>query len=564
MTSALTSIFKARWFRFGLIGLVAFFLIFSVLAYMLVDTRKVASVASTAVQKSTGRALTINGPVSLKLFPQLSIVAEDVSFGNATWAADPAMAKAEKVFLKLDWMPLLHEQILINEVMLSGVTLNLQSAPAGQKVSGNWNISAPDSGSSKSSSGSEAFNLHALEFSNATINIRNAHGALTQSIVINEMTGSLSDTQADFSGHITWQQQAIDLKGVLGYKTDAPLDLTLNVQSDKIDLKPANHTASKLSDTNKNSRWVFDPETLGFDLLPMLNGHITANIKSFVLPSGVVLPNLDLQATLDVASGGVLTINRFKTGLGQGVINADGKVSGYSTARPHVALRGHAEGFTIDKVLAQANAGMKPSDFQGGPGEFAFNLNTTGTSMRDLAAAANGQVQLSVGPARASGAFINEMGDFTLSLFNAINPLSKSLDYAQLECAVAYLPLSNGQIKIDQSIGIQTERLNVTLDGQVNLRDETQLINIYPKERSGLTTGVNPAGLVQIQGSLRNPTLGVNKTGVVSQAANVGLAVVTAGISLAVQNAASVVTRSNPCENVLKPWSSIDGGLSKR
>ncbi|MFM8338672.1 MAG: hypothetical protein ACKN9C_01650, partial [Fluviibacter sp.] len=89
-------------------------------------------------------------------------------------------------------------------------------------------------------------------------------------------------------------------------------------------------------------------------------------------------------------------------------------------------------------------------------------------------------------------------------------------------------------------------------------------LNIYPKEKSGLTTGVNPAGLVQIKGTLRKPTLGVNKAGVVQQAATVGLAIVTAGISLAAQNVASVATRSSPCQNVLKPWSSIDGGLSKR
>lgn len=559
-----SSFLAARWFRFGLIGLVTVFVIFAALAYVLVDTRKVASVATAAVYKATGRTLSINGPVSLKLFPHLSIVAEDVSLGNAAWATDPFMAKADQVALSLDWMPLLHEQVSINEVTLSGVTVNLQRAPAKQKTSGNWDLSSTTDAPSKDSEGVAAFNLHEIQLSNVTIQMRDANGTLTQTLMVDQMSGSLSETQVDFAGRIRWQQQAMDIKGLLAYKPDVPLDLTLDLQSDKIDLKAADAGSRDSADATGNTRWVFDTDPLGFDVLPLLNARVTAAIKTLVMPDGVILPNLAMQVSLNPAAGGELTIDRFKTGFGQGVINADGKVTGFSTARPHVVLRGHAEGFTLDKVLAQTHAGLKPSDFQGGPGEFAFNLNMSGASLRDLAAAANGEVQLSVGPAKASSAFVNTSGDFLVSLFDAINPLQKNLDYSQLDCAVAYLPIRGGLVNVAQSIGVETERLNVVFDGQVNLRDESLNLNIYPKEKSGLTTGVNPAGLVQIKGTLRKPTLGVNKAGVVQQAATVGLAIVTAGISLAAQNVASVATRSSPCQNVLKPWSSIDGGLSKR
>lgn len=564
MGSTTSSFLAARWLRFGLIGLVTVFVIFAALAYVLVDTRKVASVASAAVHKATGRTLTINGPVSLKLFPHLSIVAADVSLSNVSWAVDPFMAKADQVALNLDWMPLLHQQVSINQVALSGVTLNLQRTVAKQKTPGNWDMSSSTDAPSKDGESVEAFNLHEIQLSNVTIRVRDPQGALTQTLMVDQMTGSLSETQVDFAGRIRWQQQAMDIKGLLTYKPDAPLDLTLDLLSDKIDLKAADTGSGDSAASTRNARWVFDTEPLGFGALPLLNARVTAGIKTLVMPDGVVLPNLDMQANLNPASGGELIIDRFKTGFGQGVINADGKVTGYSTARPHVVLRGHAEGFTLDKVLAQTHAGLKPGDFQGGPGEFAFNLNMSGASLRELAAAANGEVQLSVGPAKASTAFVNASGDFLVSLFDAINPLRKNLDYAQLDCAVAYLPVRGGLVTVAQSIGVETDRLNVVFDGQVNLRDESLNLNIYPKEKSGLTTGVNPAGLVQINGTLRKPTLGVNKTGVVQQAATVGLAIVTAGISLAAQNVASVATRSSPCQNVLKPWSSIDGGLSKR
>ena len=122
--------------------------------------------------------------------------------------------------------------------------------------------------------------------------------------------------------------------------------------------------------------------------------------------------------------------------------------------------------------------------------------------------------------------------------------------------------MKNGLVQINQSVGMQTDRLDVTLDGQVNLGSESLRLNILPKERSGLTTGVNPAGLVQITGTLANPSMGINKAGVVKQATGVGLAIVTGGISLLAQNAAGVVSRSSPCDNVLRPWPTVSGGLT--
>ena len=126
-----------------------------------------------------------------------------------------------------------------------------------------------------------------------------------------------------------------------------------------------------------------------------------------------------------------------------------------------------------------------------------------------------------------------------------------------LECAVAYLPISNGMINIQDSVGVETDRLNITLSGSVNLASEALNININPKEKSGLTTGVNLGGLVKIEGSLQNPQTGVNKTGVVNSAVSIGLGFLTGGISIAAENAKSLATKSQPCKTALHSWSDI-------
>ncbi len=560
----ISTLMNHRWLRVSLLGIFAIVVILMGLAYTMVDSRKVANLAAKVVEQKTGRTLTLNGSISLNLLPRLSVIAEDVTLGNASWATDPLMAKADQVAFSLEWLPLLRQQIAIDKVMLSGVTLNLQIAPVGQKVSGNWDLSTADAASTNSGGSTEAFNLRAIQLSNVAIQFRDGKGSLMQSVIVDQMTGDLSQAQVDFSGRVRWQQQPIDLKGYLAYKPDVPLDLTLDVQSDKIDLKALNAGGSQKLASTRSTRWVFGTDALGFSALPLFNGRVTLAVKTLLLPNGMVLPNLALQTVFNANSGGALTIERLTTGLGQGIFNVDGSLTGYSTPHPRVAIRGHAQGFTLDKVLAQTQAGMKPGDFQGGPGQFAFNLNSNGASLRDLMSAVNGEVQLSVGAARISNALVNAGGDFIVSLLNAVNPLRKNLDYTQLNCAVAYLPIKNGLVTIAQSIGIETDRLNVVFDGQLNLRNEALNIRIYPKEKSGLTTGVNAAGLVQVNGTLRNPKLGVNRAGVVKEAATVGLAVFTAGISLAAQNVATIVTRNNPCQNVLRPWPNIEQGLSVR
>lgn len=554
-----------RWLRLIAIGLVLLIALLIFLAYTLVDSRKVTALAVSAVEQATGRSLQVSGPVSVTLFPVLSVIAEEVVLGNPSWAADKIMARADRMAFSVGWGSLLRHHVSIHQVQMQGVVLNLQAAPTGQKVSGNWDMSdgaLVNATTTNDGKSPEGFHLESLQITDATVHFRDAAGTVLQSVGVERLTGSVKDTQVDFEGRVRWQQQPINLQGRVSYQTGTPPDVALALLAIRMDLKSAGGSGEKASTPTASQRWVFDAQPLGLALLPHLNGQVDVTIKSLVLPDGVVLPDFSSRISLSAESGGVLTLDHLRSGLGQGVINADGQIRGYSTSYPTLTLRGHAEGFTLEKVIAQANSQQKVSQIQGGPGELAFNFKATGTSLRDLASSMNGEAQLSVGAAKVSTAWVNTGGDFLVSLFDAVNPMRKSVDITHLDCAVAYLPVRNGVVSINQSIGIETDRLNVILDGQANLRNETLNIRIYPTEKSGLTTGVNAAGLVQINGTLSQPKLGMNKAGAVRQAASVGLAVFTAGISLAAQNVMSIATKRAPCQNVLRPWSDIDGHLS--
>lgn len=376
------------------------------------------------------------------------------------------------------------------------------------------------------------------------------------------------------AGVLTYKESAadktpmiVDLKTFIGrtdFKPGSSPQLMLNLDANQINLgvDPTPVAASDPSvKKGPPQKWLFNTDPLGLNKIPLMNGQVNFSVNSLILSDGIILPNWVLKARLLDTNGGMMTVDTFKSGFGQGVLMADGVISRYTTLNPGIRLRGHAQHFRLDDLIKQMDQSHRFSQIKGGAAEFAFHFEGQGSSLRSLASDLNGAFQVSVDQATIPNALVNASGDFLLNLFNTINPLRSKSDVSQLQCAVAYLPVTQGLIKIDNSVGFSTNEINTVLDGQVDLKQERMSITIQSAQKTGLTTGVNPAGLVVIQGTLLNPSLGINKTGVVKQAATVGLAVVTSGLSLAAENVMTVAMKSNPCQNVLRPWSTVDGQL---
>lgn len=739
----------------------------------LVDARAVVDIAIRAVKESTGRSLEVKGPVSVRLWPRLSVVAEDVHLGNAPWATDPEMATARRLALSLDWLPLLHQAVAINQAELDGLALNLQPGNKAADGAGNWDFTQPTTGSSDTGDQS-AFRIEKIQVNDVSVQVRDRKGDITDGLSIDRAVARFSGDSVSFKGGVVWRQQPLNLQGKFEYPDKQPSSLTLSVDARTLDLrrqaaaatpKPAtpgaaNHlpfwqddrpidysglpqmnvqidlsadqlllpnginlpkvnlqarlsdnasghlslerfesgfgkgkisasgtingfagqspalslkaqadgfeiaklfsiqnlktpsvsaqggvvqvdvdltasgrspkqlmaslaghahasvgagsltfnqgdtanagavalqsfagqadftpgrsprfsidlnaskinlerpettnTASGKAKETSNQRWLFGTDVLPFNQIPLMNGQINLAVTSLVMPSGIDLPNFVLKASMHDAGGGVMQVNELKSTLGQGELMADGMISQYTTANPGLRLRGHVRNFRLDHLIAQMDQKKKFGQVQGGQGEVAFHFTGQGNTLRALVSGMNGEFQFSVDKVTLPRSLVNSSGDFLLSVINTVNPLASKSAVSQIECAVGYLPVRNGLLSIDNSVGIETDQLDVVLSGQVNLKQEQLNINIQTAQKSGLTTGLNTAGLVVVQGTLLNPSLGVNKTGVVKQAATVGLAVVTSGISLAAQNVMSVATKTNPCQNVLKPWSSIDEQL---
>ncbi len=294
----------------------------------------------------------------------------------------------------------------------------------------------------------------------------------------------------------------------------------------------------------------FGDTPLPLDYLPNGNGTLNVDIAQLVLPSKVVLKKVVMSARLSPQQ---IDIPKAAFQLGNGQFDSSVRISNLQGS-PSWVFKGQASGFTLEQLLASTASKGKVS---GGDMRAAFNFTSSGISPHQIASSLNGQSQITIGSARLASSLMSQGGDVFITLFDAINPMRKKSNETTLECAVAYLPVKSGMVTVRDSIGVETDRLNIVLTGSVNLNSEQINLAFYPKEKSGLTAGLDLASLVRLQGSLVKPQVGINKEAAVNQALALGLGFLTGGASIVAQNAQGAMNKPHPCREAMHSWDRI-------
>jgi len=557
---------------------------------------------SSSVKEATGRDLKITGPVSLGIFPSISVKAEQVSLSNTSWASNPNLLTLKQIELKISLLPLLGGNVEISSIGLQGLELNLQTNKAGN---GNWHLTPPvlaetnsvnqptatsdDASTSiltsfktmnivgarinyqdgnqaakvinlpKVSFGAEGGKssiLVDLQYANYTLNLKGKTGSLRNAYFAWNQT----PVQMDIDLNLNLNGKSLAITGGINKKPQTTAQFNINLISKSFDLAPLAGSAVIAGSTGKaatnvpykkQGTYFFSDEAFPFDLLPLADGSIKIDIAELGIPDQAPFTNFKttLQFKSDRIDANDLTFN-----VGKGYAQTQLSVAEFSSPAPKISLRGLAKDFSLEQIVATTDSSARVT---GGATQVAWNLKGSGLSPHQFASRASGAIQVSVGQGTLDSKFINKGGDFVITVFDAINPLYKKSNQTTLECAVAYLPINNGMVNIKDSVGVVTDRLNIVLSGSINLNSEALNININPSEKSGLTTGVDLGGLVKIEGTLQNPQAGVNKAGVVNSAVSIGLGFLTGGISIAAENAKSLATKPHPCKTALHSWSDI-------
>ena len=574
-----------------------------------INPAQLTQLLSSSVKAATGRDLRIAGPVNLTIFPSIGVKAEDVSLSNASWASGSDMIQLKRIDVGIRLLPLLSKRIEISRIHLNGLDAQLQSNAAGQN---NWILVAPlaqgatanthseTPESAASSNGDDSFiSIETVSITDARISYQDGSGSKKIFEVTRlSLLGSGDKTAIQLemkhdtvslgvNGKVTSVRKILSSWNVSPLKVDLDLSIALNgksllvqgevnkapqqlasfdiaLKSKSFDVTPLlagsalaasdgkiPHVAPKPKD---QSKYFFDEERLPFDLLPVANGKISVEIAQLGLPGQA--PINDLIATLKF-SGDHINMQDVSFELGHGHAQGSISLDKFQSATPSLSINGFAKGFTFEQILADAK-----SNVSGGDTKIAVDIKSSGVSLHQLASRANGKIQISVGQAKLASSFLNKGGDFVITVLDAVNPLRKKSNQTVLDCAVAYLPISNGLINVVNTVGIETDRLDVVLNGTVNLNNEEINLKIFPREKSGITLGVDLGNLIKLQGTLQNPSSGINQAGVVNSAVSIGLGFLTGGATILAENAKSMSTKSQPCKTALRPWSDINAGAN--
>ncbi len=238
----------------GIAALVAIAAIALAVVVHTLDLDRYARLAVAEVKTLTGRELKIRGSLEVSVFPRLALVAEDVSFANASWGSRPEMFKAKRVEGAVALLPLLQRRIEITRLAVAELDLLLETDAKG---TGNWVFKPPAPGAAAApAAGSPDFELDvsALAVDRGALAWRSGATRETLRLAVQRlrMKARALGTDRDVDLDASFREQRFAVKGTIGRIKDLvakdgawPLDLVATTDGAKlaakgrIDLRPA-------------------------------------------------------------------------------------------------------------------------------------------------------------------------------------------------------------------------------------------------------------------------------------------------------------------------------------
>ena len=125
------------------------------------------------VKSSTGRELTLSGPIKLSVFPWIALELGPVSLGNPPGFPAQPFAAVQHIALRVKLLPLLRKELQIGKIEIDGLDLRLLKSAAGR---GNWQDfggnNTPQQSSASSSGGTASLpDLGGVEIKDSRVSL---------------------------------------------------------------------------------------------------------------------------------------------------------------------------------------------------------------------------------------------------------------------------------------------------------------------------------------------------------------------------------------------------------
>lgn len=222
-----------RLFKFVAIaagGLLALVIVAAILVSLFFDPNDFRDRISASVRESTGRELTIEGDIALKLFPWFAVEVGQTRLGNAEGFGDEPFASFDGARLSVRLMPLLlSREISVGTAELQSLQVNLAVDAAGR---GNWEdlleeaAEAPQDDSSQAAGGSVALDISGIDVSNTRLVYENAQtGERIEVRDVNMRSGRVAAGEPiPFEGGLGFAMTPAGISGQVELETTAMFD----------------------------------------------------------------------------------------------------------------------------------------------------------------------------------------------------------------------------------------------------------------------------------------------------------------------------------------------------
>ena len=129
-----------------LLALVVVLIVAALAVPFLLPTEAYKQQIEAQVERATGRALAIDGPLDISLLPTVAVSAEDVRFANVKGSARPEMVRLKGLQAELKIWPLLRGSVEVDRFVLIEPEFSLEIDAAGRP---NWALATPETGAAE-------------------------------------------------------------------------------------------------------------------------------------------------------------------------------------------------------------------------------------------------------------------------------------------------------------------------------------------------------------------------------------------------------------------------------
>jgi uncharacterized protein involved in outer membrane biogenesis len=277
------------------------------------DYNKLKPWLARAVRDTTGRELTLGGPIELAIGLSPSLVVTNVMLANAPWASQPEMIKAKELKAKVELLPLLLGDVELERIVLADVEVSLETDARGRS---NWEFPAGDN-SKKSSWSVRELQIESVKIVKLKLTFHNGGRDSTSRLSLESLDVSrkLSSSELTINLQGTANGQPLGLSGktgsILNLLAHKPLEVDLRgqISSGRITI------AGVIGDVPKLDRLDLRVQASGTDLAEL------------GMAAGIDMPVTDafqLAAHLR-GSPDLLTLEEVKGNLSRGSVKVAGR-----------------------------------------------------------------------------------------------------------------------------------------------------------------------------------------------------------------------------------------------